>query len=75
MRNTVLLEDFRRLLGCDSLMHYSVMYIKFTHGFILDRNLNILLISYPERDRTVTAAEVSNTYQFITLLCLNPAVT
>jgi len=29
--------------------------------------LKMLLFSYPGRDRSVTAAEVSNTYQFITL--------
>ena len=53
----------------------SVMFVKFTHGFILDRNLKIVLLSYPGRDQSVTAAAVSNAYQFITLsLCLNPAV-
>jgi len=52
------------------------MYVKFTHGFIFDRNLKILLLPYPERDRSVTTAEVSNTYQFIILsLRLKPAVT
>jgi len=52
------------------------MHVKFTHGFILDRNLEIVLLSYSGSDRPVTAAEVSNTYQFITLsLRLNPAVT
>jgi len=52
------------------------MHVKFTHGFILGRNLKILLLSYPGRDRSVTATEVSNNYQFISLsLCLNPAVT
>jgi len=53
------------------------MDVKFTHGFILVRNLKILLLPYPGRDRSVTAAaEVNNTYQFITLsLRLNPAVT
>jgi len=40
---------------------------KFTIGFILGRNLEILLFLYPGRDHPVTAAEVSNTYQFITL--------
>jgi len=43
------------------------MHVKFTHGFILGWNLEILLLSYPGRDRSVTAAEFSNTYQFITL--------
>jgi len=43
---------------------------------MLDRNLNILLLPYPGRDLSLTAAEISNTYKFITLpLCLNPAVT
>jgi len=52
------------------------MHVKLTHGFILARNLNILLPSYSGRDRSVTAAQVSNTNQFITLLLrLNPAVT
>jgi len=52
------------------------MRVKFTHGFILCRNLKIVLLFYPGRDRSVTAAEVSNTYQFIALLLrLNPAVT
>jgi len=41
------------------------MHIKFTH--ILGRNLEMLLLSYPGRDRSVTTAEVSITYQFITL--------
>jgi len=51
-------------------------HVKFTHGFILAGNLKILLLSYPGTDRSATAAEVSNTYQFITLsLHLNPAVT
>jgi len=38
------------------------MDVKFTHGFVLDINLEILLLSYPGRDRSVTAAEVNNTY-------------
>ena len=38
------------------------MHVKFTRGFILGRNLKILLLSYPGIDRSVTAAEVSNTY-------------
>jgi len=54
----------------------NVMHVKFTHGFMLDGNLNILLLSYPGRDRSVTAAAISITCQFITLsLRLNPAVT
>jgi len=54
---------------------YCVMNVKFMHGFILDRN-SILLLLYPGRDWSLTAAEISNTYQFITLsLYLNPAVT
>jgi len=44
-----------------------VMHIKFTHGFILGRHLEILLLSYPGRARSVTAPKVNNTYQFITL--------
>jgi len=57
-------------------IHRSVMHVKFTHGFLLGRNFKILLLSYSGRDRSVTAAQVSNTYQFITLLLrLNPAVT
>ena len=52
------------------------VHVKFTHEFILGRNLEILLLSYPERDRSVTAAKVSNTYQFITLsLRLNATMT
>jgi len=52
------------------------MHVKFTHGLMLGTNLEILLHSYPAGDRSVTAAQVSNTYQFITLLLrLNPAVT
>jgi len=50
----------------------NIMHIKFTRGFILGRNLGILLLSYPGRDQSVTAAKVNNTYQFITLL---PALT
>jgi len=30
--------------------------VKFTYWFILDRNLKILLLSYPERDQSLTAA-------------------
>ena len=53
-----------------------VMDVKFAHGFILDRNLNIFLLSYPGRAQLITAAEVRNTYQFIILSqCLNPALT
>ena len=53
----------------------TVLHVKFTHEFILGRNLEILLFSYPGRDRSVTAAAVSNTCQFIALsLRLNPAV-
>jgi len=45
-------------------------------NFLLDRDLKILFLLYPGRDRSVTASGVSNTYQFITLpLCLNPALT
>jgi len=52
------------------------MNVKFTHGFILDRKLKILLLPYPGRDHSVTAAEVSNNHQFIALsLSLNTAVT
>jgi len=54
----------------------SVMHVKFTHRFILGRNLKIVLIPYPGRDPLFTAAEVTNVYQFITLLLrLNTAVT
>jgi len=54
----------------------SVMNVKFTNEFILDRNLKILLLSYPGRDWSHTDAEISNTYRFTTLsLHLNPAVT
>jgi len=35
--------------------------------YIRYENLKILLLSYPGTDRSVTAAEVSNTYQIITL--------
>jgi len=50
------------------------MNVKFMHGFILD--LKILLLPYPGRDWSLTAAEISNTYQFITLsLYLNLAET
>ena len=52
----------------DSFIHtcnYAyVLHIKFTHVIILGRNLEILLLSYPGRDRSVAAAKVSNTYQF-----------
>jgi len=61
-----------------SLLHIStdVMHVKITHGFIIGRHLKMLLLSYSGRARSVTAAQVSNTYQFITLLLhLNPAVT
>ena len=43
------------------------MHVKFTYKFILGRNLETLLLSYPGRDHSVTAAEVSSIYQFITL--------
>jgi len=43
------------------------MHIKFAHVFILGRNLELSLLSHPGRERSVTVAEVSNTYQFITL--------
>lgn len=52
------------------------MNVKCTYGIKLAINLEILLLSYPGRGRSVTAVKVSNTYQFITLLLrLNPAVT
>jgi len=52
------------------------MRVKLSHGFILRRNLKILLHFYPGRDRSVTAAEVSKSYQFIALLLrLNMALT
>jgi len=57
-------------------MYIYVMNFKCTYSFILDRKLKILLLPYLGRDRSVTAAEISNTYQFVTLsLRLNPAVT
>jgi len=79
-RKLVVFPDLQKLQATCLCFVYGqftvVMNVKFTHGFILDRNLNILLLSYPGRDRSVTAAEVSNTYQFITLsLRLKPAVT
>jgi len=49
------------------------MNVKFTHE--LGRNLEGLLLLYPGRDRSVTAAKVSNTYQFMALsLRLSPAM-
>jgi len=54
----------------------SVMHVKFTHGFILGRNLKTLLLSFLGRDRSATDAEVSNAYQSVAVsLSLNPAVT
>jgi hypothetical protein len=38
-----------------------VMHVKFTHNIVLGRNLEILLLLKPGRDRSVTAAKVSNT--------------
>ena len=58
-----------------AIRYANVMNVKFTHGFMLERNLKNLLLPYPGSHRSLTAAEISNTYQFITLsLYLNPAV-
>jgi hypothetical protein len=37
------------------------MHVKFTLKIVLGRNLEILLLLNPGRDRSVTAAKVSNT--------------
>jgi len=46
---------------------YRLSYPAHVHGFILGRNLELLLLSFPGRELSVTAGEVSNTYQFIIL--------
>jgi len=48
------------------------MHVKFTHKIILGRNLEILLLLNSGRDRSFTAATVSNTNQFITLYYVEP---
>ena len=42
-------------------LNHDVMHVKFTHDVVLGRNLEILLLLKPGRDRSVTAAKVSNT--------------
>ena len=40
-----------------------VLNIKFTYAFVLDKNLEILILVKPGRDRSVTTAKVSSTNQ------------
>jgi len=42
------------------LLLITVMHVKFTHDIVLGRNLKILLLLKPGRDRSVTVAKVSN---------------
>ena len=56
--------------------HAIVMNATFTYWFILDRKLKTLLLPYPGRDQSLTAAKSAIPIRSITLsLCLNPVVT
>ena len=56
----------------NSICHTLVMNVKFKHWFILDRNLKLLLLSYPGRDQSLTAA---NSTILVNLLLFNYAWT